>query len=210
MYGAGPNKISQQVTLDARKDDPNAPEFTKAEAESAIKDYFRMFKGLAKWIETSQKFIGENGFTYSHFGRKRRLPNVFSTDRAIQGHTVRSGLNFLVQSTASDVNLLAAIDMTAYIEKNGMKAKIFALVHDSILAEVPNDEIEQYREALRSFVQADRGISIPGTPIGCDFELAEDYSMGLGSEDYLEMTKYEIYEMKWDKQNELNRDSEEA
>jgi DNA polymerase I-like protein with 3'-5' exonuclease and polymerase domains len=203
MYGAGPNKISQQVTLDARKDDPHAPEFTKAEAESAIKDYFRMFKGLAKWIETSQKFINENGFTYSHFGRKRRLPNVFSTDRAIQGHTTRSGLNFLVQSAASDVNLLAAIDMMAFVEKHKMGAKVFALVHDSILAEVPNDEIELYCEALRGFVQADRGLSIPGTPIGCDFELAEDYSMGLGSEDYPEMTKYEIYEMKWD--NARNR-----
>jgi hypothetical protein len=88
--------------------------------------------------------------------------------------------------------------MMAFVEKHKMGAKVFALVHDSILAEVPNDEIELYCEALRGFVQADRGLSIPGTPIGCDFELAEDYSMGLGSEDHPEMTKYEIYEMKWD------------
>ena len=191
MYGAGPNKIAQQVTQSAREDDRNAPEFTKAEAEAAIKDYFKMFKGLNKWINENQEFIGQNGFTYSHFGRKRRLPNVFSSDRAIQGHTVRSGLNFLVQSTASDVNLLAAIDMMAHIERNGLGARMFALVHDSILAEVPEDEVEAYCEALRGFVQMDRGVSIPGTPIGCDFEIGDDYSFG----------KYEKYENKWDEEH---------
>ena len=59
-----------------------------------------------------------------------------------------------------------------------MKARIFALVHDSILAEVPEDEIEHYSERLQHFVQLDRGVSISGAPIGCDFEVGDDYSMG--------------------------------
>ena len=199
MYGAGPSKIASQVTQDARKLNPEAPEFTKMEAEEAIKAYFKQFKGLAKWITANQEFIAQNGFTYSHFGRKRRLPNVFSSDKAIKSHTIRSGLNFLVQSTASDVNLLAAIDMMAFIETQKMGARMFALVHDSILAEVPEAEVDAYCEQLRKFVQLDRGVSIPGTPIGCDFEIAEDYSMGLGKDkEHPDKTKYELYEMKWD------------
>jgi DNA polymerase I-like protein with 3'-5' exonuclease and polymerase domains len=190
MYGAGPSKIASQVTKDNRMMNPDAPEFTKAEAEAAIKAYFKQFKGLSKWITNNQQFIATNGFTYSHFGRKRRLPNVFSADKAIKGHTVRSGLNFLVQSTASDVNLLAAIEMVDYILQTGMGARVFALVHDSILAEVPESEVDRYQETLRSFVQKDRGVSIPGTPIGCDFEIGEDYSFG----------KYEKYEKYWDSQ----------
>jgi len=107
------------------------------------------------------------------------LPNVESADNAIKGSTVRSGLNFLVQSVASDVNLLGAIDMGAYIKAKGMKARIFALVHDSILAEVPDDEADHYMEKLVEFIQMDRGVSIPGCPIGCDFEIIhEDYSNG--------------------------------
>lgn len=191
MYGAGPSKISQQVTTDARKLNPEAPEFTKYEAEEAIKAYFKQFKGLAKWITSNQEFIAQNGFTYSHFGRKRRLPNVFSSDKAIKSHTIRSGLNFLVQSTASDVNLLAAIDMIAHIDTFSMGARMFALVHDSILAEVPEEEVEAYCDALRGYVKADRGCSIPGTPIGCDFEVGDDYSFG----------KYEKYETKWDEEH---------
>ena len=196
MYGAGPNKIAAQVTADARKLNPEAAEFTKAEAEEAIKAYFKQFKGLAKWLTANQEYVATNGFTYSHFGRKRRLPNVFSSDKGIKSHTIRSGLNFLVQSTASDVNLLAAIDMMAHIKRHRMGARMFALVHDSILAEVPEGEVDAYCEALRNYVQMDRGVSIPGTPIGCDFEIADDYSMGYDEE--TGMTKYQKYEKEWD------------
>jgi DNA polymerase I-like protein with 3'-5' exonuclease and polymerase domains len=196
LYGAGPEKIAWQVTMEGRRDDPNSAEFTLSEAKDAIKDYFKTFSRLDKWIKENQAFINENGFTYSQFGRKRRLPNVFSSDRGIKGHTVRSGINFLIQSVASDVNLLAAIDMMAWIKSTGSKARMFALVHDSILAEVPNEEIDSYCENLARFVQMDRGVSIPGTPIGCDFEIGEDYSYGIDEE--TGKSKYEQYEEKWD------------
>ena len=173
MYGAGPKKISEQVTKDSGK------YFSPQEAQEVISEYFGAFHKLKSWIEDNQKFIKQNGFVYSYFGRKRRLPNVASTDSGIQSHSIRSGLNFLVQSAASDINLLGAIDMNAWIKANKKKARIFALVHDSILAEVPDDEIDEYMEKLAHFVQMDRGISIPGTPVGCDFEIVhEDYSGG--------------------------------
>ena len=172
MYGAGAAKISEQVTKDSGK------VFTKQEAQEVIDDYFREFHKLKEWIEDNKKFIQQNGFIYSFFGRKRRLPNVSSEDAAIKSHSIRSGLNFLVQSAASDINLLGAIDMGAYIKAKGMKSRIFALVHDSILAEVPDDEVDHYSEMLLHFVQLDRGINIPGAPVGCDFEIDTDYSMG--------------------------------
>ena len=178
MYGAGPAKISEQVTKDG------GVYFSKQEASEAINDYFKEFHQLKAWIEKNQKFIKQNGFVYSFFGRKRRLPNVASTDKGIQSHSIRSGLNFLVQSTASDINLLGAIDMNAHIQKGNFGARIFALVHDSILAEVPIDEVDYYMEALQDFIQKDRGIIIPGTPIGCDFDIGDDYSMGKFDKQY--------------------------
>ena len=120
----------------------------------------------------------DNGFIYSYFGRKRRLPNVFSEDKGIAAHEVRSGINFLVQSIASDVNLLGAIDTHKEVKRLQLPAKIFALEHDSILAEVEEEAVEKYCEVVKSSVQKDRGISIPGTPIGCDFDIGEDYSFG--------------------------------
>ena len=173
MYGAGARKISEQVTKDSGKF------FSPQEAQEVIDEYFAAFHKLKSWITENQKFIQQNGFIYSFFGRKRRLPNVASTDKGIQSHSVRSGLNFLVQSAASDINLLGAIDMNSWIKANNKKARIFALVHDSILAEVPEDEVEEYKEKLAGFVQMDRGLSIPGAPVGCDFEIVhDDYSGG--------------------------------
>ena len=62
--------------------------------------------------------------------------------------------------------------------------KIFALVHDSVLAEVEEDYIHEYKSILKSCIQKDRGMSIPDCPIGCDFEVGEDYSMGKFAKQY--------------------------
>ncbi len=183
MYGAGPSKISYQVTKDA-KDNGMDYVFTEDDAKEAISAYFKQFKGLKSWITKNQEFISTNGYIYSYFGRKRRLPNVLSTDGGIRSHAVRSGLNFLVQSPASDVNLLAGIEMQEHIERVGMKARIFALVHDSILAEVPENEVDEYIKKLTQCIKTDRGLSIPGHAIGCDFEVGDDYSFGKFNEQY--------------------------
>ena len=103
------------------------PISARQEAQEVIDDYFKEFHKLKEWIEDNQKYIQQNGFIYSYFGRKRRLPNVASTDKGIQSHSVRSGLNFLVQSAASDINFLGAIDMNAWIKAKNKKARIFAL-----------------------------------------------------------------------------------
>jgi DNA polymerase I-like protein with 3'-5' exonuclease and polymerase domains len=183
LYQAGAPTVAEQINKEARANNMDY-RFTLEEAQDVIDQYFKTFKGLKKWIDVNKEFITNNGYIYSHFGRKRRLPNVFSSDRGIKSHAVRSGLNFLVQSPSSDINLLGAIDMNQYIKSRYMEAKIFALVHDSILAEVPEIEIEDYTENLRSFIQKDRGLSIIGCPIGCDFEVGDDYSFGKFEEKY--------------------------
>jgi DNA polymerase I-like protein with 3'-5' exonuclease and polymerase domains len=176
MYGAGPKKISEQVTKDSGK------YFSTSEAKEVIEDYFRQFHKLKKWLDDCKKLIEKQAYIYSFFGRKRRLTNVKSTDRAIAAHEVRSGINSLVQSVASDVNLLGAIDANKEVDSS--KAKIFALVHDSILAEVDESYVDEYCEILKRNVQRDRGLSISGCPIGCDFDIGEDYSFGKFKEKY--------------------------
>ena len=172
MYGAGAHKISDQVTKDS-----GSP-FSHQQAQEVIDDYFRQFFNLRKWIDYSSKYIRDNGFIYSHFGRKRRLPNVTSTNQGIASHEVRSGLNFLVQSVASDINLLGAIDAHNLLKELPFKADIFALVHDSILAEVEVDAIDSYKTIIRECVQKNRGLSILDCPIGCNFDVGDDYSFG--------------------------------
>lgn len=179
LYGSGPQKVSDTVTkatgeyygLDRAKDDISA--------------YFTKFSKLKAWLKSRKEFIEANGYTYSFFGRKRRLVNVFSSDKGIAAHEVRSGINSEVQSICSDVNLLGAIDTANEILEVGLDAKIFALVHDSIVAIVKDEDVESYCEIVKRNTQKDRGCSISSTPIGVDQEIGQDYSFDKFEKEYL-------------------------
>lgn len=172
LYGSGPAKVSQTVSKATGEDYP------LEQAQSDIKAYFTKFNKLKKWLDDRKTFISQNGFTYSFFGRKRRLPNVFSSDKGIAAHEVRSGINMEVQSLASDMNLLGAMGTANECKARGLDAHIFMLVHDSVVALVREDQVDEYCEILKRNTQADRGCSIPGSPIGVDQDIGDDYSFG--------------------------------
>lgn len=89
-----------------------------------------------------------------------------------------------VQSLASDMNLLGAIDTANECAARGLDAKIFMLVHDSIVALVREDQVETYCSILKANTQKDRGCSIPMYPVGVDQDIGDDYSFGKFEEYY--------------------------
>jgi DNA polymerase I-like protein with 3'-5' exonuclease and polymerase domains len=103
---------------------------------------------------------------------------VFSSDKGIAAHEVRSGINAEVQSLASDVNLLGAMRTANEISAKGLDAKIFMLVHDSIVALVKDEDVVEYCEILKRNTQHSWGCEIPGAPIGVDQDVGSDYSFG--------------------------------
>lgn len=178
LYGSGPAKVAESVTK------ATGEYYSLEDAKENIKDYFTKFSRLKRWLNERKEFIETNGFTYSYFGRKRRLPNVFSSDKGIAAHEVRSGINAEVQSLASDVNLLGAMRTRDFVDQAGLDAKIFMLVHDSIVALVKTEHVEKYCEILKTCTQHDWGCSIPGFPVGVDQDIGEDYSFGHFTETY--------------------------
>jgi DNA polymerase I-like protein with 3'-5' exonuclease and polymerase domains len=178
LYGSGANKVSQTVSK------ATGESYPVEQARDDIKQYFTKFNKLKNWLDTRKAFIEQNGYTYSFFGRKRRLPNVFSSDKGIAAHEVRSGINAEVQSLASDVNLLGAMRTANEIKERGLDAQIFMLVHDSIVALVKEEQVEQYCEVLKRNTQHQWGCEIPNTPIGVDQDIGDDYSFGHFDEVY--------------------------
>ncbi|MCP4442847.1 MAG: DNA polymerase [Aureispira sp.] len=164
MYGAGAKTVAEQGACSVQR------------AQEAINTYFETFPVLKKWLDAKAYEAETRGYLYSVLGRKRRVPNVQSADRKAAATAVRSAVNFLIQSVASDINLLAGIDMNEWIKVSSCRAKIFALVHDSILAVVHKDDIQMYGEKLKEITQTDRGVSIKGTPVGVDLEIGESYA----------------------------------
>ena len=173
MYQAGPAKIAETVNKDAAAGE----EITKAQSSQFINKYFREAKSLKRFIDDSNKQIENHAFIYSHFGRKRRLPESKSPNKGVASHAVRSGVNFLVQSVASDINLLGVIDLIDWVQDNGYADDIltFTVVHDSIVSEVREDLIDIYVENAKRCIQKDRGLSIPNCPIKVDFEVGDSW-----------------------------------
>lgn len=172
LYGSGANKVSQTVSK------ATGESYPVEQARDDIKQYFGKFSKLKRWLDDRKRFIEQNGYTYSFFGRKRRLPNVFSSDKGIAAHEVRSGINAEVQSLASDVNLLGAMRTANEIAEKNLDAKIFMLVHDSIVALVKEEDVEEYCEILKRNTQHKWGCEIPNAPIGVDQDIGDDYSFG--------------------------------
>jgi DNA polymerase I-like protein with 3'-5' exonuclease and polymerase domains len=173
MYQAGPAKIAETVNKDAKPGE----EISVPQSKQFINKYFSEAKMLKKFIDSSNQQIENHAFIYSFFGRKRRLPEAKSPNQGVAKHAIRSGVNFLVQSVASDINVIGVIDLIKWIEDNDYIDAIlpFTVVHDSIVAEVREDLIDTYIENARRCIQTDRGLTIPGCPIKVDFEVGPSW-----------------------------------
>lgn len=190
LYGSGPAKVAESVN-EALMEQGLNPTCTIEEAKGYISTYFGRFPRLKRWIDECHNEIKTNGFIYNHFGRKRRLHNIRSTDRGVVAGEIRSGFNAIIQSVSSDHLLMGALEADLEIIQKDLDANIFALVHDSVVAEVREDQVEEYLEILYRCIQKDRGCSIPGYPIGVDQDTEEggsvDYSGKKLAKEYPEL-----------------------
>jgi DNA polymerase I-like protein with 3'-5' exonuclease and polymerase domains len=173
MYQAGPAKIAETVNKDAKAGE----EISVSQAKQFINKYFNEAKALKRFIDASNTQIENYAYIYAFFGRKRRLPEAKAPSPGVAKHAIRSGVNFLVQSVASDINVLGLIDLIAWVESSGYDdvIKPFTVVHDSIVSEVREDLVPLYIENARRCIQTDRGLSIPNCPIKVDFEIGDSW-----------------------------------
>ena len=173
MYQAGPAKIAETVNKDAKAGE----EITSNQSKQFIQKYFNEARALKRFIDASNKQIETSAYIYSFFGRKRRLPEAKSPNRGVAQHAIRSGVNFLVQSVASDINVMGVIDLVKWIEDNNYLEDIkpFTVEHDSIVSEVREDLVDEYIKNAKECIQRDRGLSIPGCPIKVDFEVGPSW-----------------------------------
>ena len=182
MYQAGPAKIAETVNKDAKAGE----EITVQQAKQFINKYFNEAKALKRFIDASNSQIENYAYIYAFFGRKRRLPEAKAPSPGVAKHAIRSGVNFLVQSVASDINVLGLIDSIKWIEESGYDdvIKPFTVVHDSIVSEVREDLVREYVDNVKRCIQTDRGLSIPGCPIKVDFEIGDSWGDLENEKDY--------------------------
>ncbi|VAW31042.1 DNA polymerase I [hydrothermal vent metagenome] len=127
-------------------------ELTLAEAENYIKDYFARFPGIQKYLDETKQHARENGYVETLLGRRRYFP-VFN-NRSSGGSNVqarlraeREAINHPIQGTAADIVKIAMLRLHDKL-KESYKAKMLLQVHDELLLELPEAELDDIRELV--------------------------------------------------------------
>ena len=131
VYGGGAFNLSETMGIPMRK------------AEKIIKDYENVYPGIFSYMEFVNNFVKRNGYAYSIFGRKRNLSDVQSKDRKVVNRALRQGLNFTIQSAASDILLTSLLGASQRFKEAGLQARPVATVHDSIEVVCPQEEVKE-------------------------------------------------------------------
>jgi len=136
VYGGGPEKLADQVGISIE------------EAKDVFFKFFKAYPGIKFWMEATAASIREKKYSESIFGRRRHLPNVDSPNNKLKHQAIRQGINFIIQSSASDIMLHGILSLYARSRKIGLE--ILATVHDSIEAQIPHEKISEAAEIMRS------------------------------------------------------------
>jgi DNA polymerase I len=114
----------------------------REEAGAYIKKYFERFPGIRDFIEESKAYAKKHGFVYTLFGRKCHYPEIRASNASVRSFNERAAVNARLQGTAADIIRRAMVRMDAALEKQKLNARMLLQVHDELVFEVPQAEVE--------------------------------------------------------------------
>lgn len=127
IYGIGAKLLAVKLS-----DPKSGIIVTPEEAQKEMDIFFGQHPKLKTFLKKQEKFLRKNGYLVSLFGRKRRLPQIYSSDKGEEAYALRLALNFPCQSAASDMCLFGSI-LIYYLMRQGKlpPTKSVCLVHDA-------------------------------------------------------------------------------
>jgi DNA polymerase I-like protein with 3'-5' exonuclease and polymerase domains len=143
LTGYGGGAFGLQTTLAAR-----SIYLPIEECETIIESFFDSYPALKQHLQHYKHFIQETGVAVSILGRVRIFEEVFSEDREAISKALRAGCNHLIQSTASDMMLIALIAIENLMREAGLESILVSTVHDSLLIDAIQEELPQIHEIV--------------------------------------------------------------
>jgi DNA polymerase I len=115
----------------------------REEAGAYIRKYFERFPGIRDYIEETKAFAKKHGFVETLFGRKCHYPDINASNASVRAFNERAAINARLQGTAADIIRRAMIRMDAALTKKKLNAQMLLQVHDELVFEVPEAEVEK-------------------------------------------------------------------
>ena len=136
VYGISSFGLSQDLSI------------SRKEAKQYIEDYFETYKGIKTYLDNCVNKAKENGYVTTLYKRRRPIPELSSSNFMTRSFGERVAMNSPIQGTAADIMKIAMINVYNALRNNNLDAKIIVQVHDELLIEVNEKDLEATRVVL--------------------------------------------------------------
>jgi DNA polymerase-1 len=137
VYGIGDFSLAKDLKI------------TRKEAKEYIDNYFANFSGVKKYLDDTVKKAKETGFVSTLLGRRRYVPEITSSNFNIRSFGERIAMNMPIQGTAADIIKMAMVKVHQELKNRNLSSKLILQVHDELIIEAKNEEVEEVKELLR-------------------------------------------------------------
>jgi DNA polymerase I len=121
----------------------------REEAGAYIKKYFERFPGIRDYMEESKEFCRKYGYVLTLFGRKCHYPDIKASNPSVRAFNERAAINARLQGSAADIIRRAMVRMEPALTKAKLNAQMLLQVHDELIFEVPEAEVEKTLPVIR-------------------------------------------------------------
>ena len=149
VYGLSAFGLSQQLGIDQR------------EAKKFIDAYFEKYAGVRRYIDRTLEETRKEQSVKTLFGRTRPIPDINSKNANMRGFAERTAVNTPLQGTAADLIKLAMIQIDEELRSRKLRSRMLLQVHDDLLFEVPESEIELMRWLVREKMESVHKLNVP-------------------------------------------------
>ncbi|MBI3815473.1 MAG: DNA polymerase I, partial [Nitrospinae bacterium] len=149
IYGISPFGLSKDLGISTES------------AKGFIDNYFIRYKGVKEYIERNLKEAYEKGYVTTILRRRRYLPDLKSSSRQTREFGERTAVNTVIQGSAADMIKAAMINIHRRLKAEGRKAKMIIQVHDELVFEAPEGEIESIEKLVKEEMEGVMKLSVP-------------------------------------------------
>jgi len=137
-------------------------DLTLGEAENFVKAYFARFTGIKTYLDETKKLAARQGYVSTLLGRRRYFPALMGQLNALlRNREEREAINAPIQGTAADIMKLAMLRIPGALKQAGLRGKMLLQVHDEIVIECPQSELQQTAQLVQETMETAYPLSIP-------------------------------------------------
>ncbi len=151
MYGKGAFSLSKDLDVSVK------------EADNFLKTYLATFPKVDGYMQDCIAHAKEKGYVETLFGRRRALPELASSNFQVRASGERMARNTPIQGTAADIIKLAMVHVWQRLRDEKLEAKLLLQVHDELIVEAPEEEVEEVKRVLREEMEQVVQYSVPLT-----------------------------------------------